>query len=58
MPRLKDEIHYEEKGERKLILKLVPLLYNLRIARVGLNQITNTYMPHLSVDAAHYINQD
>lgn len=58
MPRLKDALVYEENGERKLILKLVPLLYNLRIARVGLNQIKNTYLPHLSVDANYFISGD
>ena len=58
MPRLKDAIHYEENGERRVMLKLVPLLYNLRIARVGLNQIKNTYLPHLSVDANHYITNE
>ena len=56
MPRLKDALAYEENGERKLILKLVPLLYNLRIARVDLNQIKNTYLPHWSVDANYFIS--
>jgi DDE superfamily endonuclease len=55
MPRLKDALHYEEKGERKRIMKLVPLLYNLRLARVGLNQIANTYVPHWSKDANYFV---
>ena len=55
MPRLKDAMHYEENGERKRILKLVPLLYNLRLARVGLNQIANTYVPNFSRNADYYI---
>jgi DDE superfamily endonuclease len=55
MPRLKDALHYEEKGERKRIMKLVPLLYNLRLSRVGLNQIANTYLPHWSKDANYYV---
>jgi DDE superfamily endonuclease len=44
MPRLTESIKYEIKGERKRVLKLVPLLYNLRLARVGLNQLANTYV--------------
>jgi hypothetical protein len=48
MPRLKDAIRYEENGERSRIMKLVPLLYNLRLSIVGLNQIANTYVPHWS----------
>ena len=55
MPRLKDAMHYEENGERKRVMKLVPLLYNLRLARVGLKQIANTYIPNLSRDADYYI---
>ena len=54
-PRMKDAILYEEKGERAVILKLLPLLYNIRLERVGLNQILNTYAPHLSKDAGYFI---
>ena len=49
-PRIKDRMIYEERGERKLILKFVVLLYNYRARKVGLNQILNTYMPELSKD--------
>ena len=58
MPRLKDNLAYEENGERKRILKLVPLLYNIRLARVGLNQIANTYVPAWSKDADYFITND
>jgi hypothetical protein len=44
-PRLKDELRFEQTGERGRILKLVPLLYNFRLEAVGLNQIRNTYVP-------------
>ena len=57
MPRLKEPIHYEMNGERKRILKLVPLLYNIRLARVGLNQIANTYVPNWSRDSSYYIEK-
>jgi len=52
-PRLKDKIKYEpnEGLERKLMLKLVVLLYNVRLELVGLNQIRNTYVPQWSRDA-------
>lgn len=58
MPRLKEKIQYEENGERRLMLKLVPLLYNLRCERVGLNQLRNTYLPAWSVDADFYIRDN
>jgi DDE superfamily endonuclease len=55
MPRLTETIKYEKKGERRRVMKLVPLLYNLRLARVGLNQLANTYVLHRSKDAGYYI---
>jgi len=56
-PRMKDAILYEEKGERGVILQLLPLLYNTRLEKVGLNQILNTYAPHLSKDAGYFIKR-
>jgi hypothetical protein len=50
-PRLKERFIYEEQGERKLILKMMILLYNVRARRVGINQIRNTYKAALDVDA-------
>ena len=47
-PRIKDRFMYEKRGERKLILKMIVLLYNYRANKVGINQIRNTYMPALS----------
>lgn len=55
-PRLRDRIHFEENGERAVFLSLVPLLYNYRLAKVGLNQIRNVYCPSWSVDSAFFIN--
>ena len=57
MPRLKDPLEYEEKGERKRIIKLIPILYNIRLERVGLNQIANTYVPNWSRDSRYYIKK-
>jgi DDE superfamily endonuclease len=56
-PRLKDRIHYETNGERKVFLQLLPLLYNYRTNMVGLNQIRNTYVPLWSIDARYFVNQ-
>jgi hypothetical protein len=50
-PRLKDDMPYEEQGERKVTLNLMVLLYNFQTARVGMNQILNTYMLEQSPDA-------
>ena len=50
-PRLKDRFIYEEFGERRIIMKMCLLLYNLRARRVGINQIKNTYMPALNMNA-------
>jgi DDE superfamily endonuclease len=56
-PRLRDRIFYEESGvERRVFLSLVPLLYNFRLHYVGLNQLRNTYMPHLSADSRYFIS--
>lgn len=54
-PRIKDRILYEEHGERKLILKSIILLYNLRARTVGINQIRSVYMPFLSRNANDYL---
>jgi hypothetical protein len=56
-PRLKDALKYEENGERRRILKLVPLLYNVRLELVGLNQIRNTYVPLWSRDGDYIIDK-
>ena len=56
-PKMKDPIKYEEDGERRLILKLLPLLYNMRLELVGLNQLRNVYAPLLSKDAMYTMQQ-
>ena len=57
MPRLKNKIRFEENGERRRVLKLVPLLYNLRLTHVGLNQLANTYVPNWSRDSLDYMRK-
>lgn len=54
-PRFKDRLVYEENGERKLILLTTVLLFNLRTALVGVNQLLNSYMPSLSTDANYFL---
>jgi hypothetical protein len=53
-PRLKDRILYEERGERRLILHMIVLLYNFRASTVGQNQIQSSFMPHLNRSANRY----
>ena len=50
-PRLKDRFIYEEYGKRRVMFKMILLLFNLRVRRVGINQIRSTYMPALHVNA-------
>ena len=49
-PRVKDLIEFKEIGQRKLMMKVMILLFNLRARRVGINQILNVYMPSLNVN--------
>ncbi len=46
-PRMKVCFDYEECGERRIIMKMYELLFNLRSWLVGINQICNVYMPWL-----------
>lgn len=50
-PRVKDRFRFERNGERKRIIHLMILLFNLRSRRVGINQIRNVYMPCLQKEA-------
>jgi hypothetical protein len=50
-PRIKDRFVYEERGERRIVLKMFVILYNMRARMVGINQIRNTYMCHLERNA-------
>jgi DDE superfamily endonuclease len=55
MPRLKDPIKFEQNGERRVIMKLVPLLYNIRLTLVGLNQLKSVYVKNWERDSRMYI---
>lgn len=54
-PRLNDKFPFEARGERRIAIKMMVLIYNLRARMVGINQIKNFFMPALSVDAAEYM---
>ena len=43
-PRIKDEIRFEETGDRKVIFLLMVLLYNYQTDFIGINEILNSYM--------------
>ena len=55
-PRLKDRFIHEENGERRIIMKMSLLLYNLRARRVGINQIRSVYLPALDVNVNEHIH--
>ena len=55
-PRLKDTFVYEDTGERRILMKMVCLLYNLCARTVGINQINNVFMTHLDVNANNEMN--
>ena len=49
-PWIKDRFVYEEKGKRRIMLKKISLLYNLKAKTVGINHVKNVYIPPLKVD--------
>ena len=61
-PRLKDPLHYEENGERRVILSLMTRLYNYNVSKVGVNQILNVFMReeqgHYSYFGGRMINEN
>ena len=54
-PRLQDGLLWEERGERKVILQLIILLYNFRASTVGQNQISSSYFGVLRQDAFQHL---
>ena len=55
-PRMKDRFPYEERGERKVMLFVFVLLFNIRTRLVGINQLLSTFMPHLSAEANRFLH--
>ena len=54
-PRLGDKFPFEKRGERRISMKMIILLYNLRARLVGINQIRNFFMPALNQNAEQYM---
>ncbi len=54
-PWLKEKILLEERGDRKIRLNLMVLLYNFQVSKVGQNQIGSFYMPFLNKTVFDYI---
>jgi hypothetical protein len=54
-PRMCDRMAYEQKGERRIAIKMMVYLYNLRARMVGINQIKNFFQPALNRDARNII---
>jgi hypothetical protein len=51
MPCIKDRMKFETRGERKVTLTMLILLYNLRARAVGINQLLSFYAAPLDCDA-------
>jgi hypothetical protein len=51
IPCLKDCMKFETRGERRVTLTMMILLYNLRARAVGINQLTSFYTAPLNRDA-------
>ena len=60
-PRLKDDIHYEDEGERKIIFRLMYHLHNYQTYAIAHNTILNSDMQkkdgyHVYDNIAEYMN--
>lgn len=53
IPRFKDTIRYEYRGERKELLLCAVYFFYLRARLVGINEILATFMQHLQRDYEH-----
>ncbi len=51
IPRLKDRMIFETRGERRVTLTMMILLHILRARAVGINQLKSVYTAPLDPDA-------
>jgi hypothetical protein len=51
MPRLEDGMKFETRGEQRVRLTMMVLLYNLQARAVGINQLASFYTAPLHRDA-------
>lgn len=56
MPRLKDTIIYEERGEREDIFLCAAQICSLRTNLIKINQLGTNFMPHLDRNINQIIN--
>ena len=54
-PRLNDKFPFETRGERRISIKMMVLIYNLRARMVGINQIRIFFLPALDVGVDEYM---
>ena len=54
-PRVKDGLRFSHPMRNYHLLQLTALITNYRTSQVGINQILNTYMPHLNNDITEYL---
>ena len=66
-PRLKDNVKFEDEGERKILFRLMCHLYNYQTHAIGHNTILNSYMQkkdgyygydNIAEDANDYMNNE
>ena len=66
-PRLKDNVNFEDEGERKILFRLMCHLYNYQTHSIGHNTILNSYMQkkdgyygydNIAEDANDYMNNE
>ncbi len=55
-PWMCDKVQFEEKGEHRIAIKMMVLLFNLCVHMVGINQIRNFFMPWLEIDVEKYMS--
>lgn len=53
--RIQDKFAHQERGERKIVLARIALIFNLRSRRNGIIQIESTYIPNLIVETSYFL---
>ena len=56
-PRLKARFPWEERGHRRIVMRMISALNNARARIVGIAQIRTVYMPHLNINPAQLFSQ-
>lgn len=51
MPRLKNRLYYEERGERGVIIEMIVRLFNICAKLIGNFQIRSTFIPDSEISA-------